>query len=44
MGYTEVQLTQADIEKIDAMDKGARIYNPKFLDEKYDWNYFPFFD
>jgi len=44
MGATEVNLTEEDVAKIDALDKGARLYNPKFLDMRYDWNYFPFFD
>ena len=44
MAYTEVDLTDEDVAKIDAMDKNARLYNPKFLDERYDWNYFPYYD
>uniref|UniRef100_A0A7S3HWF1 NADP-dependent oxidoreductase domain-containing protein n=2 Tax=Choreotrichia TaxID=141411 RepID=A0A7S3HWF1_9SPIT len=44
MASCDVSLTPEEVAKIDSMDKGARLYNPKFLDERYDWNYFPFFD
>ena len=44
MGYSEVHLTEEDVTKIDSLDRGARLYNPKFLDMKYDWNYFPYYD
>lgn len=44
MGAAEIQLTAEQVAKIDAMDRGARLYNPKFLDMRYDWNNFPFFD
>ena len=44
MGAAEVSLSAEDVAKIDAMEKGARLYNPKFLDARYDWNYFPFFN
>ena len=44
MGAAEIQLTDDQVAKIDAMDRGARLYNPKFLDMRYDWNNFPFFD
>ena len=44
MGYADIQLSEEEVAKIDAMDIGARLYNPKHLDAKYDWNYFPFFD
>lgn len=44
MAFSEVELSAEDVAKIDALDRGARLYNPKFLDERYDWNYFPFFD
>ena len=32
MAFTEVQLSAEDVAKIDALDRGARLYNPKFLD------------
>ena len=44
MAYSEVELTDDDVAKIDSMDRGARLYNPKFLDQTYDWNYFPYYD
>ena len=44
MAYTEVELTEEDVAKIDTLEKGARLYNPKYLDAKYDWNYFPYYD
>ena len=44
MGCVDIQLTEEEVAKIDAMEKGARLYNPKNLDMQYDWNYFPFFD
>ena len=44
MAYTEVDLTDEDVAKIDALDRGARLYNPKFLSMEYDWNYMPYFD
>ena len=44
MGYADINLSEEEVAKIDAMDIGARLYNPKHLDAKYDWNYFPFFD
>jgi len=31
MAYTTVELTDEDVTKIDSMDRGARLYNPKFL-------------
>ena len=44
MAYTEVELSEEDMAKMATLEKGARIYNPKFLDMQYDWNFFPFFD
>ena len=32
IGYTEVTLTEEEVAKIDNMERGARLYNPKFLD------------
>ena len=43
MGAVDVQLTTEEVAKIDEMDKGARLYDPNFLDQQYDWNYFPYF-
>ena len=44
MAYSEVELTEEDVAKIDALDKGARLYNPKHLSMEYDWNFMPYFD
>ena len=39
----EVQLTEEQVKKIDALDAGVRLYNPKFIDG-FGWNGMPFFD
>lgn len=44
MAFTSVELSAEDVAKINALDKGARLFNPKHLDMKYDWNYFPYYD
>jgi len=44
MAYSEVDLTEEDVAKIDALDRGARLYNPKFLSMEYDWNFMPYYD
>ena len=44
IGYTDVTLTEEEVAKIETMERGARLYNPKFLDMVYDWNYFPYYD
>ena len=44
IGYTDVTLTEEEVAKIETMERGARLYNPKYLDMVYDWNYFPYYD
>ena len=44
IGYTDVTLTEEEVARIETMERGARLYNPKFLDMVYDWNYFPYYD
>ena len=44
MGAADVSLTADEVAAIDALDMGARLYNPKFLSMEYDWNYMPYFD
>lgn len=44
MGAADVSLTADEIAAIDALDMGARLYNPKFLSMEYDWNYMPYYD
>lgn len=44
MAFTEVELSEEDVAKIDAMDKGARLYNPGHMDMRFDWNFFPYFN
>ncbi len=38
----DVELTVDEIAKIDSMERGARLYNPKVLD--LDWKNFPYYD
>ena len=44
MAFTEVHLTEEDVAKIDSLEKGARLFNPKHLSMEYGWNYFPYYD
>lgn len=44
MGAADVSLTADEVAAIDALDMGARLYNPKFLSMEYDWNYMPYYD
>lgn len=44
MAYSEFDLTDEDVAKIDALDKNARLFNPKYLSMEYDWNFMPYFD
>lgn len=44
MAYTEVELSEEEMAKIATLEKGARLYNPKFMDQTYDWNYFPYYN
>ena len=39
----EVNLTPEEVKKIDDLDAGIRLYNPKFIDG-FGWNGMPFFD
>ena len=39
----EVNLTAEQVKKIDDLDAGIRLYNPKFIDG-FGWNGMPFFD
>ena len=44
MGAADVSLTADEVAAIDALDMGARLYNPKFLSMEYDWNYMPYYN
>ena len=44
MAFTEIELSAEDVAKIDALDQGARLYDPKYLGPEYDWNFFPHFN